>query len=324
MNHVLSYVRRSRITDWKRQVFREEEPLFIYGSNDRRVIPHMQAGDQLWIIAGRPDGPPSLVARIFVDWVTPTVDAVLSIPAARLNAFRVWKWIVRGTDKSEFFGHNDASGVLLNTVFSSPSGRPRVLSASGGPWTNALGGKLQAPTLIFPAGKPFGKSVSPGSALLEALAARTALSVFISYKWKDGTQALVLAAACALERAGLMPWLDQLALPRAWASKRIAQNEVLLRRVLKHGYRQSAAVLGVYSPHYGVATKPNSDNWSGREWRGELDTSCRKIKVLYNPDHLALSPLVEDRDKELRQIDPDNMAMKLKKIISRQGMFRRP
>ena len=323
MNHVLSYVRRSLITDWKRQVFREDEPLFVFGSNDRRVIPHMHAGDHLWIISGQPDGPPSLIARIVVDWVTPAVD-VMSIPAERLNPFRAWKWIVRGTDKSEFFGHNDASGVLLNTVFCSPSGRPRVLSASGGTWTNALGGKLQSPTLIYPAGKPFGKRLSPGSALLEALAERTALSVFISYKWKDGTQALVRAAAQALERAGLMPWLDQLALPRARASKRIAQNEVLLRRVLKYGYNQSVAVMGVYSPNYGVATKPDSGNWSRREWRGELDTACRKIKVLYNPDHLPLSPLVADRDNELRQIDPDNMAIELKKILSRQGTFRRP
>lgn len=320
MNHVLSYVRRSVITDWKRQVFREDEPLFVFGSNDRRVIPHMQAGDHLWIISGQPDGPPSLVARIVVDWVTPAVD-VMSIPAERLNPFRIWTWIVRGTDESEFFGYNDASGALLNTVFCSQSGRPRVLSASRGPWSNALGLKLQAPTLIFPAGKPFGKWVSQGSAPLETLAARKALSVFMSYKWKDGNQALVLAAAQALERAGLMPWLDQLALPRARASKRIAQNEVLLRRVLKYGYNQSTAVMGVYSPNYGVATNPDSGNWSRREWRGELDTACRKIKVLYNPDHMPLSPLVADRNVELTQPAFNELAAALKGIILQREAY---
>ena len=312
---VLCYVQRRRISDWKRQVFREEKPLFMFGSNDRRVFARIQPGDRLWIVTARGDGLLSLTARIIVDRAGPFGDPALGIPDHRMHPFREWKWMVRGAGGSEFYGHNDASDALLGTVFSSASGRPRMLAPEGGPWKSTLGNRLQGPALICPAGIPFGGIASPGSAHLEALAARKKCSVFISYKWQDQNRAAVRTLADALSRAGLMPWLDQLALPRARVSARISQDEPTLRRLLHYGYGQCPLLLGLYSPHYGVQTGTHAGSWSGREWRNDLGAPSPKIKVLYNPDRLEPSTLVADRNAELTQPGFDAMAAALKGII---------
>jgi hypothetical protein len=312
---VLCYVQRRRISDWKRQVFREKEPLFMFGSNDRRVFARLHPGDRLWIVATRGDGLPSLTARIIVGRAGPFGDPALGIPEHRMHAFREWKWMIRGAEGSEFYGHNDASDALLGTVYCSASGRSRMLAPEGGPWKSTLGTRLQGPALICPAGKLHGEIASPGSAPLEALAARKKFSVFISYKWQDQNRALVRSLADALARSGLMPWLDQLALPGARASARIAQDEPLLRRLLHYGYGQCPLLLGLYSPHYGVQTGEHTGNWSRREWRNDLGATSPKIKVLYNPDRLEASTLVADRYTELTQPGFDELAAELKRIF---------
>jgi len=68
--HVVAYVSRSKITDWKRLMSPRTGKAFpfVYGSNDENVFaPMVKEGSVLWVIGASPDErPPSLVARMNV------------------------------------------------------------------------------------------------------------------------------------------------------------------------------------------------------------------------------------------------------------------
>ena len=68
--HVIAYVERGVITNWKRLTDPGEgEPFpYIYGSDDKNTFEkHVQAGSVLWVVSSTPEGcPPSLVAKLHV------------------------------------------------------------------------------------------------------------------------------------------------------------------------------------------------------------------------------------------------------------------
>jgi len=312
---VVCYVQRKRITDWKRRVFQEKSPLFIYGSNDDRVFSKLKKHDSLWVISSIPGRPPELVAHFIIDAVGPFGDPKIKIPAERLRPFREFKWIAKGTKKSEFFGHNDASRALLNTVFSSASGKPRKLSDHIEEWQSDFGQKLRRPTLIYQEGKIYKNKPSPGNSLFEALAGTKNYSIFISYKWKDNTKYLSRSLAYALANEGFMPWLDQLALPRAKATAKINRDEQILEKLLKYGFKKSKAVFGINSMKYGVKTTGSHSNWTEREWNNELDNTLDRLKILYNPNSAPKSSVVEYFDIEIINQDPNEAVKELKNIL---------
>ena len=68
--HLIAYVRTSKVTDWKRLALLYEEdgkPAFVYRSDDDLTFAeHARNGAVLWIIESHEDGPPSIVARLQV------------------------------------------------------------------------------------------------------------------------------------------------------------------------------------------------------------------------------------------------------------------
>ena len=127
-NHVLCYVQRRRVTDWKRLVITHDKPAFIYGSNDERVFDNrLRDGGTLWVVSSIPDRPPELVARLVVVAILKRKDpklAELGVNQRLVRHFAEFEWIAVGGPQSEFFGHNTAGDALLNTVFETTSGRP--------------------------------------------------------------------------------------------------------------------------------------------------------------------------------------------------------
>ena len=55
-----------------------------------------------------------------------------------------------------------------------------------------------------------------------------------------------------------------------------------VRRLLKYGYERSVALLALGTPNYGRPTKPDGENWTLREWSGDVSPST----VSVHPYHL--------------------------------------
>ncbi|MBN1811247.1 MAG: hypothetical protein JXA14_05365 [Anaerolineae bacterium] len=312
-NHMVCYVQRKRITDWKRLVLTHDEPTFIYGSNDSRVFASkLGSGSTLWVVSSLPARPPELVARLRVTIVAELEDHRLKIDEALLRHFREFKWIAKAGPRSEFFGHNNAGSALLRTVFCSPSGDPRMLSEGAKRWRGKYGMKLQRPSLVATEGMAYGSLVSPGSAPLEELAKSQARSVFISWKWRDNSRNLIRSLAYALAEQGFMPWLDLLALPAGRALKKVQHDAKKLERLLKYGYRRCAGVIAIDSAHYGEQTIGSEQNWTLREWAGELAPERQMVRISYRPTGNAHSEVVASADVQLRGRSPDQAACELK------------
>ena len=91
--HIIAYVQRSKITDWKRLMDPGEgQPFpFIYGSRDGNVFDqYVKEGAVLWVFSATPDGrPPSLVAKLHVIGRADDPDGEsYGVPPGVLRAFR--------------------------------------------------------------------------------------------------------------------------------------------------------------------------------------------------------------------------------------------
>ena len=311
-NHVVCYVQRKRVTDWKRLVITHDEPVFVYGSRDDFVFPkQLKDGGTLWVISSQPDRPPALTARLSVKVVLPRQDPALGdfgVSQRFLRHFSEFKWIAVGDEQSEFFGYNDAGSALLNTTFESPSGELRLLDRHAENWQTEFGSKLQRPAKV----SAVGLRGPTGIAALQQLAATKARSVFISYKWRDNTKRMIRELAYALARQGFMPWLDQLALPKSKALGLVEKDEEKLEKLLCYGYRQCFAVLGIESPNYGVMSEGSDKNWTLREWEGALAPQKSLTKVVYNPKGAKARGILADAHKRLAGQSPDSAAQELK------------
>lgn len=305
--NVVCYVQRARITSWKRLVFQGKEPLFIYGSKDQLVFKNLKKNDNLWIISSIPNRPPELVAHLVIQIVAPYGDSKLKISEENLKPYREFKWIARGNKESKFFGHNDATNALLNTIFCNPKGKPRILSDNKSKWQGQFGKKLQKPTLIYPKGIMFNNQVSPGATLFEKIESHLEHSIFISYKWNDHIKRLARSLAYNLAEKGYMAWLDQLALPMTRSSKNINPDEVLLERLLQYGYKHSRFVMAIDSKNYGKATNDHKQNWTLKEWSGELDPNAKRKKLVFQHYQNLISDMIRKSETNFTLIDQNNI-----------------
>jgi hypothetical protein len=312
-NHIVCYIRRNRITDWKRLVITHDEPAFIYGSNDERVfVKQLEGGGTLWVVSPIPGRPPELVARLSVKAVAkrddPKLEA-LGVSKRLLRHFAQFNWIAVGGDDSEFFGHNIAGNTLLRTVFESTSGDPWVLSRGSNKWRGQYGMKLQRPTRVSNAGLD---SQENGAAALKELAATSKRSVFISWKWCDNQKQLIRSLAFALAENGFMPWLDLLALPRARALKKVQEDEEKLESLLKYGYRRCFGVIGVETANYGTRSDGSDKNWTLREWEGKFVRERSLARILYHPKGAASCSVMPRADLSLSSAHPLDAAKELR------------
>ena len=311
--HVVCYVQRKRITDWKRLVITHAEPAFIYGSNDDYVFPNeLKDGGTLWVISSNPGRSPVLVAQISVEAVVSRKDPKLSalgVGERLLRHFSEFKWIAVGREASSFFGYNDAGKALLKTVFESPKGELRVLDEGAKNWRGEYGMKLQRPTKVSNVELEDG---CYGYTALEELALAKQRSVFISWKWRDNSRQLIREFAYALVENGFMPWLDQLALPRARALDKVEKDQEKLEKLLRYGYRQCFAVIGIESANYGVISKGSDKNWTLREWEGELAPQKVLIKGIYTPGEETDRKVIHDADFWLSSQNPFDAAKELR------------
>jgi hypothetical protein len=312
-NHVLCYVQRCRITDWKRLVLTHQEPSFVYGSNDDRVFRrNLKRGGTLWVVASIPGRPPELVARLSVITVAghgdPELEA-LGISARFLKHFSEFRWIAVGGQGSEFFGHNIAGKALLETTFESSTGNPWMLSAGSKVWRGEHGKKLQRPVKVSASSL---NSLEHGATALKSLAATGRNSVFISWKWRDNSKRRIISLAYALAENGFMPWVDLLALPMSKALLQVQQNEEKLRILLRYGYRRCIGVIGIETLNYGKQSEGSADNWTLREWEGGFaEEGTTLVRIVYRPDSTRDCCLMPRPDLRLSGADPGKAAGEL-------------
>jgi hypothetical protein len=317
-NHIVTYVQRSKITDWKRLTLsRPGAPAFLYGSNDPGVFRcQVQSGSTLWVVSSLPNGwPPELVARLKVTRMAERTDPDLRVAPDLLRHFP-FRWIAVGDpEESQYFGHNDASGALLNTVFArkhaaAPLGWP------GSSWKPAYGSALQRPALVAEDG-----SARSGAAFLEQLAQQASISVFISWKWSDHPdRGFILGFAHALAQLGVMAWLDILALPSSRALRVVAHDAVKLEQLLTYGYQHCAAVVAIGTPHYGQQSARSAKNWTLREWTGALtpEKTVQRVVCLLDATRRDLAGAA---DCVLKNTDPVAAASELReRLISPLGV----
>jgi len=302
--HVIAYLQRPRLPIWKRvTVARTDRPSFLYTSNDERVfLQDVVPNSTLWVISIPYDGwPPELIARIKVvdrgvvasekgerlRGQIPGLKAAgeLSVDPALIAYFHEDIIAVGDPHHSEFFGHNNAECAVLDLALVREK-RLERLRDLGDRWLPAYGQKFQRPVLVADEGVERDGVASPGAKPLDALASAAAKTVFISYKWRDvetlGKQRFVLRLAREIARAGLKVWLDKLALP-GYAPKGDHdedEEDRKVRRLLKYGYERSVALLALGTPNYGRPTKPEGENWTLREWSGDVSPSTTLKRVV--------------------------------------------
>ncbi len=299
---VLCYVQRKRISDWKRLVCASSEPAFVYGSNAGKIFSGLRPGDTLWVASPVPGRPPELVARLNIRACAPFGEGLEGVSAALLSHFREFEWVAVGGEESVFFGHNDAGGALLQTVFTSQSGKTWQISPGSSEWEGRFGGKFEQPRLVS------------DSRALEQVSRRP--QVFISWKWSDHWEHLaqVFALAYALARAGFMPWLDKLALPASRATReKIDPNPLVLQNLLAYGYRHCQVLLALESGQYGVKSPESDENWTLREWDGSLAGKDMPARVVYRAAYAGESRVTAGADYRLESREPVQAALELQK-----------
>lgn len=306
--HVVCYVRRNIITDWKRLVVTHAEPAFVYGSNDDRVFGrYLNSGGILWVVASIPKYSPELVARIKVRKVVSSKDvsslAILGVSSRLLRHFQQFKWIAVGEGDSEFFGHNFASDVLLRTPFVRRGGA-RLLDEQATQWSGHIGAMLQRPALVY-------TNEHPGAAFLENLAERARRSVFISWKWADNSRITIRNLAYDLAREGIVVWLDQLALPASKALDKVVSDSEVLRRLLRYGYTRCQTVLAVESKNYGIQTPGSDRNWTMDEWSGSLKRDNPPETIVYSQNGVSTGLVTSLCKRRLASRDTQSAAKEL-------------
>ena len=272
--HVVAYVSRSKITDWKRLMSPRTGKAFpfIYGSNDENVFaPMVKEGSVLWVIGASPDErPPSLVARMnVIGRLDPPREETFGIPEAVVRTFRKkFDYIAVGdSSKSRFYGYNNASHALLGLVLKWVH-KERTLSGEKPcpqetcVWKPSYATPLNRPATIVSDPKP-----------LFDLNARADRCVFISWKRSDNwtRRESIRKLAYALADAGLFTWLDVLAFPPSISRKtKMDPDAKLVQRLLNYGYKRCKGLLAIETKEYGEMGI--SGNWTEMEWTGNLDT----------------------------------------------------
>jgi len=316
--HVVCYVKRNKITDWKRLVLTHETPAFIYGSNDDRVfLKHLKDGGVLWVISSIPGRSPELVARLKVKAVLSINDPKIldfGVTISFLCHFSAYKWIAIGEKDSVFFGHNNAGTTLLSTVFETTSAYPKLLDKDALEWSAEFGHKLQRPTKVYNQGFAH---IECGTAALSDLASIKNRSVFISWKWRDHSKELIRSLAHSLADNGFMTWLDLLALPRAKALKKVQRDKKKLESLLKYGYHQCFGIIAVDSAHYGLRSEKSERNWTLREWQGELEPDKEIVRILFQPGDNPSTNIHPAPTVPLLSKQPWDAAIELKKLLSK-------
>jgi hypothetical protein len=308
--HIVSYVQRKRITDWKRIVFSEAEPFFVYGSNDDRVFePYLSSGGTLWVFSSIPKHAPELVARLDVRQVVKRTEAMASLSPSIIHRFREFRWIALARRSSKFFGYNDAARALQTLKFERASGEDWSLPHTNKRWESRHGSYFfRRPQLV--AAPTVDGATAPGGvprplAELEAQAART---VFISWKWQDTPRAVVRNFAHELAAREHMPWLDQLALPPARAHRKLREDPTILERLLKYGYGQATALVGLETPQYGTKTPGSRRNWTLREWTGAISEKPPANRIAVAIGGTGRSRLLADADHRVVAENPKQAA----------------
>jgi hypothetical protein len=291
-NNVLCYVQRSLITKWKRLVLTHDEPLFVYGSDDDHVFAtRLKDGGILWVIASTPGGSPELVARLDVEMVRERGNPELDINPRFLRKFE-YKWIAKGKDNSEFFGHNNAEKALLQLAFGPKNGEPWKIEEGATQWQGKYGSKLQSPRYICETGELEKGLISLGNLPLLDLQKKKSRAVFLSWKWRDNTKNFMRSLASELVAEGFMPWLDLLAMPWSQHIEQREKDKPKLEKLLKYGYQHSAAIIAIDSENYGTPTE-EFPNWTKREWEGELAKNIKIKKLVYRPKGNKKSKLIQ-------------------------------
>jgi hypothetical protein len=273
--HVVAYVSRSKVTDWKRLMSPRTGKAFpfVYGSNDENVFaPTVKEGSVLWVIGATPDDrPPSLVARLnVIGRLDPPGEETFGIPHGVVRTFRKkFHYIAVGdSNKSRFYGHNDASRALLGLVLKWVH-RERTLS---GEKPCPQGTCVWKPSYATPLNRPATIVSDPKPMIdLDASADRC---VFISWKRSDNwtRRASIRKLAYALADERVFSWLDVLAFPPSIALRtKVDPNRALIRRLLKYGYKHCGGLLAIETKEYG--NKGISGNWTKMEWTGNLDVN---------------------------------------------------
>lgn len=316
-SQVLCYVQRKRITDWKRLVLMQNQPVFIYGSNDGRVFANKLTKDSvLWVVSSIPGKNPELVARLELEGVWETDSPELGISKDLLRHFREFRWIAKGTANSRFFGHNDAGPALIHTVFERISGSTWTLKNKATHWLGKYGSKFQRPALIHffeECQSKNDKEYMP----LEKLSNSSKRSVFISWKWRDNNRTVPLNLAYALAKNGIMVWLDILALPKARASKKINEDGSKLERLLRYGYEHCICILAIDSEKYGTRSQKSAANWTLQEWNGELAPGKKLNRFWYHPAETeGYSRIATASDKSLKSTMPEEAARELCELLN--------
>lgn len=301
--HVLAYVSRSKVTDWKRLMnprIGEAFP-FVYGSSDENVFAEMvKEGSVLWVICATPDGrPPSLVARLnVIGRLDPPGEETFGIPEPVVCAFRKnFDYIAVG-DRSEsrFYGYNNASRALLGLVLKWVH-EERTLS---GQEPCPQGTCIWKPSFATPLNRPAMIVSDPNS--LIALHAAADRCVFISWKRSDNwtRRASIRKLAYALADEGIFTWLDVLAFPPSIALRtKVDPDAELIQRLLHYGYERCKGLLAIDTKNYG--TKGISGNWTEMEWTGNLEVgkllSPPPFRWVYRFDKsMFLNNLVQEHD----------------------------
>jgi hypothetical protein len=278
-HHVVAYVQRARITDWKRLMDPgEDQPFpFIYGSRDGNVFAeYVKQGTVLWVFSATPDGrPPSLVAKLHVIGRADDPDGEsYGVPPGVLRAFRkeingrrLFDYIAVGHPTlSRFYGYNNASKALLSLTLKWVH-TPRTLSGEAPcpqgtcTWQSSFAAPFNRPALVVSDPKP-----------LEDLAHAASCSIFISWKRRDnwkrrkGVRELVYALA----DQGLFAWLDVFAFPPSIAlSQKVDPDAELINRLLRYGYQRCNGLLALETSNYGAPGILG--NWTEMEWMGKFD-----------------------------------------------------
>ena len=269
--HIITYVKTSKVTDWKRLALRfgkDREPAIIYRSDDDRTFAtYAKKGAVLWIIESHGSAPPSLVARFqVIGQLHAKLDINVlektgnsEVPSDMLLAFeygRKLRWYAVGDPEcSRFFGYNNVSDALLKTHL---EGKPAPWYGFD-KWLPKFGQSLERP-----------RRIKSGKDELEKIAKNlTERSVFLSWKHCDFTKRHheIRSIVNALVDEGIDCWWDQLALPRSRSLARLTKHQILLKNLLDYGLDKSKVLLALGSQHWGgPSSRDPSHNWTLGEW----------------------------------------------------------
>jgi hypothetical protein len=283
-DHLVAYVQRRLITSWKRCTLNhpiDGQPAFLYSSDDCwQFAPFARRGATLWVIASHPPDPPALVARLDdIAQVGPELQ-ISDIPRRLYRHFNHRTFVVKGSQKSRFFGHNDVSRALLGLTYLDKfddEWRLTEADARDASWKTDYGNLLIRPVRVA--------GGSAGAAELTRHAKRMdKRSVFISYKRRDHRWRLIRKFARELIERDYAVWLDRIALPAIRPRKRTTrkfskrEEDRMLTILLRHGMGYSKVLAAVSSPHYGVPSQSECEDshcWTADEWNGASRSAPR-------------------------------------------------